>query len=211
MAGLLQVDSCTLVKLSGLQLSNRIREASLQTGATDCVRLLRARTSAHEDGTCRKLGGASCNVEVGAVTRRDEVTSTVGTGGTSYTSPVTWRGHRTQGLRQQRLMHRLPDLAQLLVSGVIDVLMVLQQRGESAHLMGFGVQLFKHVADEYVVLYAQQLRHPLRNPDLQHQVCAMLIWQVQVQIARMVRQNCSSLRRQTSRLAIRGQAATAPS
>lgn len=136
-AGLLQVDSCTLVKLSGLQLSNRIREASLQTGATDCVRLLRARTSAHEDGTCRKLGGASCNVEVGAVTRRDEVTSTVGTGGTSYTSLVTWRGHRTQGLRQQRLMHRLPDLAQLLVSGAIDVLKGAPAKGRVCPPYGF--------------------------------------------------------------------------
>lgn len=83
MAGLLQVDSCVLVKLSGLQPSNRIRGASLQTEATDCVQLLPARTSAHEDGTCQKLGLASCYAESGADSRRDNVTTTIGTGGAS--------------------------------------------------------------------------------------------------------------------------------
>lgn len=89
--------------------------------------------------------------------------------------------------------------------------------------MGFGVQLLKHVADEHIVLDSQQLRHPLRNPDLQHQGCAMLI--SQVQIARRVRhvdiagadrtqgaaelQFCQAPDKRC--LAIRGQAATAPS
>ena len=70
----------------------------------------------------------------------------------------------------------------------------MYRKGQSAHLMRFRVHLFKYVTDEHVVLDAQQLRYPLRNPDLQQRDCAVLI--LQVQVASMVRQSCSSARPQ---------------